>query len=120
MKSSRNRSGRQSMYLQNSPRENVVDTNHLEDLPWSSIDLGDIDLFGGSSVVEKDVMHSVFDEMDPSVMHRLFMNEPSTSAIVTLDASKTAKLPPMYKLSFFLNVRTVHDKSQITQHISLK
>lgn len=66
----------------------------MDDLPWSSIDLGDIDLFGGASAAEKDVMHSVLD-MDPSVMHRLFMNEPSTSAAVT-DTCKTQKTPPGY------------------------
>ncbi|VDP12095.1 unnamed protein product [Onchocerca flexuosa] len=61
------------------PHENGSD-NNLEDLPWSSIDLADIDLFSGSSVAEKDVMHSVLDEMDPTVMHRLFLNEPSTAS----------------------------------------
>uniref|UniRef100_A0A8R1TVQ9 DUF4211 domain-containing protein n=1 Tax=Onchocerca volvulus TaxID=6282 RepID=A0A8R1TVQ9_ONCVO len=62
------------------PHENGSDNNNLEDLPWSSIDLADIDLFSGSSVAEKDVMHSVLDEMDPTVMHRLFLNEPSTAS----------------------------------------
>ncbi|EFO26231.2 hypothetical protein LOAG_02257 [Loa loa] len=62
------------------PHENGADNNNLEDLPWSSIDLADIDLFSGSSVAEKDVMHSVLDEMDPTVMHRLFLNEPSSGA----------------------------------------
>ncbi|CAG9533966.1 unnamed protein product [Cercopithifilaria johnstoni] len=61
------------------PHENGADNNNLEDLPWSSIDLADIDLFSGSSVAEKDVMHSVLDEMDPTVVHRLFLNEPSTT-----------------------------------------
>ncbi|KAM3726733.1 Proline-rich protein [Dirofilaria immitis] len=65
------------------PHENGADNNNLEDLPWSSIDLADIDLFSGSSVAEKDVMHSVLDEMDPTVMHRLFLNEPSTAAGAT-------------------------------------
>uniref|UniRef100_A0A0R3S3L9 DUF4211 domain-containing protein n=1 Tax=Elaeophora elaphi TaxID=1147741 RepID=A0A0R3S3L9_9BILA len=62
------------------PHENGADNNNLEDLPWSSIDLADIDLFSGSSVAEKDVMHSVLDEMDPTVMHRLFLNEPSIAS----------------------------------------
>ncbi|VDK82303.1 unnamed protein product [Litomosoides sigmodontis] len=65
------------------PHENGADNNNLEDLPWSSIDFADIDLFGGSSVAEKDVMHSVLDEMDPTVMHRLLLNEPSASSNAT-------------------------------------
>ncbi|KAK6109810.1 hypothetical protein QQG55_37450 [Brugia pahangi] len=65
------------------PHENGADNNNLEDLPWSSIDLADIDLFSGSSVAEKDVMHSVLDEMDPTVMHRLLLNEPSTGSSAT-------------------------------------
>lgn len=72
--------------LQSTSHENGADSNNLEDLPWSSIDLADIDLFSGSSVAEKDVMHSVLDEMDPTVMNRLFLNEPST-------ASGSNKLP---------------------------
>uniref|UniRef100_A0A915Q837 DUF4211 domain-containing protein n=1 Tax=Setaria digitata TaxID=48799 RepID=A0A915Q837_9BILA len=76
------------------PHENGADNNNLEDLPWSSIDLADIDLFSGSSVAEKDVMHSVLDEMDPTVMHRLFLNEPSTaSSSLVPDTTKTTKLP---------------------------
>lgn len=69
--------------LQGAPHENGTDSNNLEDLPWSSIDLADIDLFSGSTVAEKDVMHSVLDEMDPTVMHRLFLNEPSTTSGAT-------------------------------------
>lgn len=67
-------------FLQGITQENGADNNNLEDLPWSSIDLADIDLFSGSSVAEKDVMHSVLDEMDPTVMHRLFLNEPSVAS----------------------------------------
>lgn len=81
--------------LQGIPHENGTDNNNLEDLPWSSIDFADIDLFGGSSAAEKDVMHSVLDEMDPTVMHRLFLNEPSA-------ASNATKLPTKYVLRIFI------------------
>ncbi|VDN03231.1 unnamed protein product [Thelazia callipaeda] len=74
--------------------ENSMDQNNLEDIPWCSIDFSDIDLFNGSSASEKDVMHSVFDEMDPSVMHRLFLIEPSLASNgLVSDGSKITKLP---------------------------
>ncbi|VBB28185.1 unnamed protein product [Acanthocheilonema viteae] len=78
-----NQSSSSAVQQTGTPHENGADNNNLEDLPWSSIDLADIDLFSGSSVAEKDVMHSVLDEMDPTVMHRLFLNEPSAAASTT-------------------------------------
>lgn len=76
-----------------SSHENALDTGNLDDLPWSSIDLGDIDLFGGASAADKDVMHSVLD-MDPTVMHRLFNNEPSSSNSGPSELMKAQKTPP--------------------------
>lgn len=79
--------------LAGSSHENALDAGNLEDLPWSSIELGDIDLFGGASAADKDVMHSVLD-MDPSVMHRLFNND-SSFAVGPSDVSKIQKTPPL-------------------------
>ncbi|VDK44073.1 unnamed protein product [Anisakis simplex] len=71
-----------------SSHENALDAGNLEDLPWSSIDLGDIDLFGVASAADKDVMHSVLD-MDPSIMNRLFSNDPPQSSFSTTADTNT-------------------------------
>ncbi|VDM23913.1 unnamed protein product [Toxocara canis] len=76
-----------------STHENALDAGNLEDLPWSSIDLGDIDLFGGASAADKDVMHSVLD-MDPSVMHRILSNDPPVPLPATSDTAKSQRTPP--------------------------
>uniref|UniRef100_A0A915BAA0 DUF4211 domain-containing protein n=1 Tax=Parascaris univalens TaxID=6257 RepID=A0A915BAA0_PARUN len=76
-----------------SSHENALDAGNLEDLPWSSIDLGDIDLFGGASAADKDVMHSVLD-MDASVMHRILSNDPPTSLGASTETVKAQRTPP--------------------------
>lgn len=74
-----------------SSHDNGLDPANLDDLPWSSIDLGDIDLFNGASAADKDVMDSVLD-MDPSAMQPIFSGEPSTSDVV-LDSAKDLVSP---------------------------
>lgn len=67
----------------------------MDDLPWSSIDLGDIDLFNGASAADKDVMHSVLD-MDPSAIPPIFSGDSSASDVV-LNTAKDITLPSTAK-----------------------
>uniref|UniRef100_A0A0N5A9R3 DUF4211 domain-containing protein n=1 Tax=Syphacia muris TaxID=451379 RepID=A0A0N5A9R3_9BILA len=70
-----------------SSHDNGIDA---DDLPWSSIDLGDIDLFNGASAADKDVIHSVLD-MDPSPIQAILNGEPPLSDVI--DSSKDLSLP---------------------------